>query len=274
MKGNSNNVLTSQPFRYTIWAYTGAFLTAIILLIFVHEVSHYLAYRWKGYEEVSIRINPFSGTTITSQEVDEADAVFIILGGTVFNLAVASLTALALRSTRSPYWLPLQMYPPTAFLIEGMVILAGLFFQERVTDFAWLVEFGGSPVLVGTLGVVFSAIGGWLTYRVWYLLGIDAETPYRQLISLNLPFLLYSLLGALIGYAFLQYEMVFLKKFLTATMMLHWWYVGVRIFLAPVLLTRIRTMELGDPLILTKGSSVFSITLGMVSWVLSFIVLN
>jgi hypothetical protein len=274
MKADSDSFVSTQPFRYKFWAYTGAFLTAIILLIFIHEAGHYLAYRWRGYDQVHIRINPFTGATIYSQEVDEVDAVFIILGGTVFNLTVASLTALALRSTRNPYWLPLQMYPPTAFLIEGVVILAGLFFQERVTDFAWLVEFGGSPVLVGSLGVVFTAIGGWLTYRVWYLVGIDAGTPYSQLILLNLPFLLYSLLGALIGFAFLQYEMAFLKKFLTATMMLNWLYVGVRIFLARVLLTRIRTMELGDPLILTKGSSNFSITLGMASWVLSFMVLN
>lgn len=274
MKENSNSLTSPQPFRYTFWAYTGAFLTAIILLIYIHEAGHYLAYRWRGYEQVHIRINPFAGATTYSQEVEEADAVFIILGGTVFNLSVAAFTAFALRSTRNPYWLPLQMYPPTAFLIEGVVILAGLFFQERVTDFAMLVEFGGSPVLVGLLGTVFTGLGGWLTYRVWKLVGVDAQTPYRLLILLNLPFMLYCLLGSLIGYALLQYEMAFLKKFLTATMLLQWLYVGVRIYLTRLILPRIKSKWGRDPLSLTKAASGYNLLLGTASWVLSFLVLN
>ncbi len=70
-----NRLRSSKPitfkgeFTLTFLTYTGAFLFSIILIILVHEVGHFLAFHWQGYDAVSIRINPFMGTTFCKQDI-------------------------------------------------------------------------------------------------------------------------------------------------------------------------------------------------------------
>ncbi len=92
-----------RTFGQVFGMYMGTFLFAIILLIVVHEVGHYLAFVWSGYEDASLRITPFFGSTSTQKFVQPEDYVLIALARTIFNLMVASLAAITLRFTKSPY---------------------------------------------------------------------------------------------------------------------------------------------------------------------------
>jgi hypothetical protein len=261
-------------FALTFFAFTGAFLFSVILIVLVHEIGHFLAFKMRGYEAVSIRINPFMGTTSCQQNVRAEDFLYITLGGTVFNLSIATISAIALHFTKNPNWIFVKMYSAMAFLIEGMVIIAGLFFQETITDFAWLIKLGWSPILVGFLGTLFIVIGGYLSYEVWISLGITQEHSWKQLILINIPFLVYGLFGFVIGLAILPIEISFFRKFLAICMVLHWSYLGLRIMLAPMLMPRMqKRIDLDIPKV-TIGLSGFSLFLGCASWVLSFLVLN
>jgi len=244
------------------------------MIVLVHEFGHFLAFLWRGYDSISIRINPFMGTTSCAQEILGEDAVFIVLGGTVFNLTIAAICWFILHTTRSPYWIPLKLYSATSYLIEGMVILVGLFFQETVTDFSWLIELGWSPILVGLLGFIFIIIGGLLTYKIWIVSGINQKTSRRLILFLNGPFSVYCLVGLLIGQVILPIELSFFKKFMALSLVFHCLYMGLRIYFAPTLLPRIRNMMAMDIPAPTKNASRFSLILGSVAWVLSFMVLN
>jgi len=266
--------MSDRKFFTPFFTYTGAFLFSIVLIVLVHEMGHYLAFLWRGYELISIRINPLMGSTSCPHEVQLEDAVFIALGGTIFNLSSASIFAIILRASKSPYWMPLKMFAATAFLIEGMVIIAGLFFQETVTDFAWLINLGWAPIFVGFLGVIFLIVGGLMTYKVWVLLGIDLKRSRRLIFLLNGTFILYVFSGYLICQMLLSSEMDFIKKFLALAMVLHLLYLGVRILLTPLILPRIQERMTGDFPKITKRCSRFSMILGSASWVLSFLILN
>ncbi len=132
------------------------------------------------------------------------------------------------------------MYVAMAFLIEGMVIIGGLFFQETVTDFTWLIQLGWSPFLVGFLGIIFVGIGGYLSYEIWIFLGITPESPRILILLLNSPYILYFGLAYLISQMLLPSEISFMKHFLVISLVLHWSYLGLRIMLVPILMPRIQ----------------------------------
>lgn len=264
----------NRNFGQIIGIYTGALLFAVILLILVHEVGHYIAYVWKGYEDASIRITPFFGMTSTNQTIQPEDFVFIVLGGTVFNLTLAFLVAMLCRSSKSAYAIPLRMYAVMAFLVEGVVILAGLFFEPTITDFSWLISFGWSLVWVAVLGLVFILIGGYLNYEIWILLGFHQNASFISLLILNSPFLLYFLAGYLISQGLLPEGMEAVKSLMLICLIMHWVYLVIRILFAPVVFRfLLRKGTIFHPKI-TKQASTFSILLGCVSWVFSFMVLN
>jgi len=272
-----NRVQTSKPeisegkFSYTFFMFTGVFLLSVILVILIHEIGHFLAYKMQGYDAVSIRINPFMGVTSCQQNVRKEDFIFIILGGPVFNLTLATISAIALRFTKNPNWILVKMYSVMAFLIEGMVIIVGLFFRETITDFSWLMELGLSPLIIGYLGVYFIVIGGYLSYEIWISLGINSP---KQILLINLPFLVYWLLGFAAALVLLPIEISFFRKFMATILVLQWLYLGLRIMLAPILIPRIQKLiELDIPKA-TTGLSKLSMFLGCASWVLSFLVLN
>ena len=123
-------------FSHAFWAYTGAFLFAVILIVLIHETGHYLAFLWRGYD-ASVRINPFMGTTSCQQEVQTQDLTYIFLGGPVFDLLIAAAVVILLRFARNTNWILLKIYAAMAFLVEGMVLINGLFFDEVVTDFSF-----------------------------------------------------------------------------------------------------------------------------------------
>ena len=256
------------------FSHTGALLFAIVLLILVHEVGHYLAYVWKGYEDASIRITPFFGMTSTTQVILPEDFAFIALGGTLLNLTLAILVVVITRSIKSSYTLPFRMYPVMVFLIEGVVILAGLFFDQTITDFSWLVELGLSQVWVAVIGLVFILIGGYLSYEIWILLGFHQYHPVIALVIVNIPYVLYFLVGYLIGQRLLPDGMEAIKSILFICMVLQLVCLTIRILLAPVifdLLLRKRTTYQQQ---ITKWASIFNISLGCVAMMMSFLVLN
>ncbi len=265
-------------------AHTGALLFAIVLLILVHEVGHYLAYIWKGghylayiwkgYEDASIRITPFFGMTSTSQDILPEDFAFIVLGGTLLNLTLAILVAVIKGSNKSHYALPLRMYPVMVFLVEGVVILAGLFFDQTITDFSWLVELGLSQVWVGVIGLVFILIGGYLSYEIWILLGFHQYHPVIALVIVNIPYMLYFLAGYLIRQRLLSAGMEAVKSILLICMVLQLVYMAIRILLAPVLYNFLLRKRMVYQQQITKWASLFSLFLGCVAVMMSFIVLN
>lgn len=261
-------------FIHTFLVFTGAFLFSVILVVLVHETGHFLAFKMRGYEAVSVRINPFMGATSSQQNARPEDYFYIILGGTIFNLSIATISAIAVRFTENPNWIFVKMYSAMAFLGEGMVIIAGLFFEETITDFAWFIELGQSPIFVGFLGTLFIGIGGYLSYEIWISLGINQEGSRKQILIINIPFFLNGLLGFGFGLVILPIEMSFFRKFLAVLMLLHWSYLGLRIMLAPVLMPRIQKHMRMDTPKVTIGLSKLSLFLGCASWVLSFLVLN
>jgi len=255
-------------------AHTGALLFAIVLLILVHEVGHYLAYIWKGYEDASIRITPFFGMTSTSQVILPEDFAFIVLGGTLLNLTLAILVAVITGSNKSPYALPLRMYPIMVFLVEGVVILAGLFFDQTITDFSWLGELGLSQVWVAVIGLVFILIGGYLSYEIWILLGFHQYHPVIALVIVNIPYMLYFLAGYLISQRLLPAGMEAVISILLICMVLQLVYMAIRILLAPVLYNFLLRKRRVYQQQITKWASLFSLFLGCVAVVMSFLVLN
>lgn len=254
--------------------YTGAFLFSVILIIAIHEFGHYLAYLWRGYDSVQVMINPFMGATSSVNEIQQEDAVYIILAGTVVNLSVATILALLLQNRTNPSWIPLKMIPATAFLIEGMVIVAGFFIQERVTDFSMLISLGWSPVLVGILGVLILLLGGYLTYGVWLVVGIQPTSSQLELWLFNSGFILYTLAGFLLSEYMLPPEMVLIKRFLRVNFVFHWIYLGIRVYLAPIFLPMMHHGIQVNSFRLTKRAGMLSIILGVTAWMSSFLLLN
>jgi len=236
----------------------------------MHELGHFLAFQLRGYEFVTIRINPFMGATSTTPNLFPNDFEFIVLGGTIFNLTIATLVTSLLRFTKSPYWLPVKMYPATAFLTEGIVLIAGLFFEETITDFAWLISLGWHPIIVGILGFLFMLAGGYLTYEIWVLIGIDPNSPRMQLAILNIPYLFYGLAGFLIGQA-ISIDLDFFKRFLAACAVLQWLFLGIRILLYPAFAPFIQKRTFRTAPRMALGSSIFSFILGCASWVASLL---
>jgi hypothetical protein len=274
MLAKTNPIVTDtksdDTFVQAFLLYTGAFLFSIIMTMLVHELGHFLAFHLRGYEFITIRINPFMGNTSTPQKIFPTDFEFIALGGTIFNLSVATLTAAMLRFTKSPYWLPARMYPATAFLTEGMVIITGLFFEETITDFAWLVSLGWHSIIVGTLGTLFIIAGGYLTYEIWILIGIDLKSPRKQLLILNIPYLIYILAGFLTGQA-ISIDLDFFKRFLAACAVLQWLFLGIRIMLYPTFAPYIQKRTIKTRPRIALGSSIFSFLLGCALWVVSLL---
>jgi len=268
-----NHQKPNNKFAHAFWAYTGAFLFAVILIVLIHETGHYLAFRWRGYE-ASIRINPFMGTTSCQQEVQSQDLIYIVLGGPVFDLFIAAAVAILLRFVRNTKWILLKTYAAMAFLIEGMVLITGLFFDEVVTDFSWLISFGLHPVLVAALGILLIMIGGFLNYEVWNLVGITSETPRMQIFRLNSPFLIYSLIGFVIGFAILPIELKFFRYFLGLGMLLHSGYLVLRVVINPLIMPLFQRRKRDEPLPITAELGKFSMVLGCTSWVVSFLILN
>ncbi len=274
MTHNTKFEKQEDHFMPIFWMYTGAFLFSIILLIFTHELGHYFAFRQQGYDAVRISITPFFGTTTSSQEIQTGDAVFIILGGTVFNLTVASCLAIILRRIKTPYLIPLKMYPIMAFLIEGMVILGGLFFDETITDFAMLIQLGWPPIWVGMLGFILIIIGGYLSYEIWALHGIHQGSSPKKLLLLNSQYVFYWLAGYLVSQMILPVQLRSVKEFLAICMVLQWLYLGFRILIAPSIFSRLIKKEMELLPKISLQSSMFSLILGSASWFLSFFVLN
>lgn len=280
MTMNNQSVSDKQFIKYDrhYWqafgTYAGSMLFAIVLLILVHEVGHYLAYFWRGYEDASIRITPFFGMTSTNQTIQTKDFVFIVLGGTVFNLSIAFLVAILFRTSKSPYDIPLRMYSTMAFLVEGVVILAGLFFEPTITDFSWLVEFGFSQVWVAMLGLVFILIGGYLNYEIWILLGFHQNASTISLLIVNIPYLFYFLVGYLISQGLLPEGMEAVKSLMLISMIMHWIYLVIRILLAPVVFGILLRKRAPIQPQITKRVNAFSMFLGCISWVFSFLILN
>ncbi|NIS47710.1 MAG: hypothetical protein GWN61_17740 [candidate division Zixibacteria bacterium] len=273
MKNNSNPNKIESRFSHVFWTYTGTLLLAVTLVVLLHETGHYLAYRWRGYA-ASVHINPFMGATSTRQTVQPEDFVYIILGGTVFNLSLASIAAILLRYAKNINWILIKMYATMAFLIEGMVLIAGLFFEETVTDFSWLISLGVHPVFVGILGVLLIVIGGLLNYGAWRSVGVTPQSPRWQILLLNTSFLVYVLAGFAIGMVISPIDIQFIRRFLFVAMLLHWLYLGLRVILNPYIMPRLqRRMQTGH-LELTGNSGRLSMALGCASWVISFLILN
>ena len=254
--------------------YTGAFLFSIVMIIAIHELGHYLAFILRGYDSVHVMINPFMGATMSSTEIKPEDGVLIILAGTTVNLFVASGLALILWNRRKPFWIPFKMIPATAFLIEGMVIIAGYFIQERVTDFSFLILLGWSPVIVGLLGILFVLIGGYLNYEVWLDIGIRLDCPRTKLFLFNGVFILYILSGFLLSQHLLPTEMETISRFLRINFAFHGLYLAIRILIAPVVLPLIRRGKEWQSMQYSIQDSSSSMVLGIVAWMVSFIVLN
>jgi len=264
---------TEFKFKDVFWTYTGAFMLSVIMIVLIHETGHYLAFRWRGYD-ATIRINPFMGVTSSQQNVQTQDFPYIVLGGPVFDLIIASFFAVLLRAKRNPYWIPMKMYAATAFLIEGMVLITGLFFQETVTDFSWLISKGLSPIFVGGLGIFLILIAGLLTYSVWEMIGVTATTNRWKVLLLNSSLFLYVLTGFMIGRAIALIAPSFVLRFLLIAMLFHWGYLALRVVLNPLIMSLIQRHQAEPPALVSAKLSRLSMALGGVSWVLSFLVLN
>ena len=260
--------------RIAFWTYTGSFLFALILIVIIHEFGHAIAYLMQGYTSISITINPFMGVTSTTETVQLSDAAFIALGGTIFNLSIALLLALILHFIKNPAWIPLKMYSAMAFLIEGMVMVAGVFFEEIVSDFQWMVSFGWSPVLVFILGLVILFIGSYLMYELWILLGIGQESTRSWILVFNSSFLLYFIIPAIITPILIPAEMDFISRFVIVLMILHWIWLGIRIILAPIILAKINPLLPKDIPPIDKVTCIFTLILGVLSWIASFVFWN
>ena len=264
---------SNSKFSHVFWAYTGAFLFAVILIVLIHETGHYLAFRWHGYD-ASVRINPFMGKTSCQQEVQSQDLIYIFFSGPVFQLLIAAAVAILLRFARNTNWILLKMYAAMAFLVEGMVLINGLFFDEVVTDFSWLIYFGLHPMLVAALGILLIMIGGFLNYEVWNLVGITSETPRMQIFLLNSPFLIYGLVGFVMGFAILPIELKFFGYFLGLAVLLHSIYLALRVALNPFIMPLFQRRKRDESLPITAKIGKFSMVLGCTSWIVSFLVLN
>lgn len=248
--------------------YIGLFLVAVLGIILVHEFGHYLAFRLRGYEMVTIRFNPFMGATSSPQEIQPEDMAWIVLGGTIFNLSVAGIAAQRASKTGGILRGLLRMYAAHAFLIEGTVVLAGFFVEETVTDFSWLMVLGVPPVLVACLGAGFVAVAGALLIRLWGDFG--GHTRVRQAL-LSATVVLYLLVGAVMASAIGSITPSFIRQFMVIENILLTGFLAGLIVLIPLVRSRMedRPVEQKQPYSLRTG--IFWILTGMAAWVLSLL---
>ena len=155
--------------------------------------------------------------------------------------------------------------------MEGIVIIGGLFFDEIVTDFAILMEVGWSAIWVSLLGFILILVGGCLSYEIWILHGIHRDSSRKFLFLFNSQYFMYPLVGVLICQILLPIELRSVKEFLAICMVLHWIYLGIRIYLAPRILP-VLTNNSAQYTNISIQSSIFSLFLGCGSWVFSFFI--
>lgn len=220
--------------RRAFWLYSTSFLSAIIMVITVHECGHALMLKIYGYGGITIRINPFMGVTSTTSIVHPSHILGVVLGGPVLDLICATLVSKILVNTRLPGWLILKTYGVQAFVIEGIVIVGGLFFSETLTDFSFLQLYGWPDFVIALIGVGIISVGMWLTYRLWGEFGFTDQSSRGRLVLFNSVLLVYHGLSFTVSNALIPESEAMIRRFMGIIFIVQFVYLGIRIALAPL----------------------------------------
>ena len=160
----------------------GGFTIAYNLTIACHELGHSFAVLLDGGRIREFYLNPFSWSWNLGQNL--SNPVFTAWGGVTFGLLFALLPVILLiRSRKSFIRIPTLILAGSAFLINGIYLIMGMFLN--IGDGVELIGYGVPRFIIGILGILYILIAlfGW--NLVQQGLGFDASSSVaRRLIIL------------------------------------------------------------------------------------------
>ena len=180
---SESTALRSMLLIMGAWAFTWC------LSVTVHEIGHAIAYSIVKLPDIKIIVHPFDlSHTTTSLDKVPFGRPFIDYMGPLFNLLCATVITLILWRKRSPFLVPLLMWPANAFLQEGVAVFIGIaeYFGGSYDDWGMVMRAGIPPIVVAIIGILFIVIGIAFLNMLMPLMNISPTDPFWKRLMINL----------------------------------------------------------------------------------------
>jgi Zn-dependent protease len=169
----SASMLVSVGAYALIWGWR--FAVGFVVLLFLHEMGHYIQLRREGVKPSGMVFIPFLGAAVGARSLGGsalAEARVGLAGPILGSLATAALLPIA-AATDSDFWRALAFtgFFLNLFNLLPVVPLDGGRAMAAMAPWMWFVGFGAIIVLVllwpNPILLLIALLGGYETYRRW-----------------------------------------------------------------------------------------------------------
>ena len=169
----SLSMLVSVGAYALIWGWR--FAAGFVLLLFIHEMGHYIQLRREGVKPSGMVFIPFLGAAVGTRSLGGsalAEARVGLAGPILGSLAVVALLPIA-AATDDDFWRALAFtgFFLNLFNLLPVVPLDGGRAMAAMAPWMWFVGFGAIVVLVflwpNPILILIALLGGFETYRRW-----------------------------------------------------------------------------------------------------------
>ncbi len=177
--GKAKFLTTSLSMLISIGAYTFIwglkFAVGFVVLLFIHEMGHYIQLRREGVRPSGMVFIPFLGAAVGARSLGGsalAEARVGLAGPILGSLACAALIPIAL-STGDDFWKALAFtgFFLNLFNLVPLVPFDGGRAMAAMAPWMWFVGFGGMALFFflfpNPILILFLLLGGMETYRRW-----------------------------------------------------------------------------------------------------------
>jgi Zn-dependent protease len=169
----SASMLVSVGAYALIWGWR--FAAGFVLLLFIHEMGHYIQLRREGVKPSGMVFIPFLGAAVGTRSLGGsalAEARVGLAGPILGSLAVVALLPIA-AATDDDFWRALAFtgFFLNLFNLLPVVPLDGGRAMAAMAPWMWFVGFGAIVLLVfiwpNPILILIALLGGYETYRRW-----------------------------------------------------------------------------------------------------------
>jgi Zn-dependent protease len=189
----SASMLVSVAAYALIWGWR--FAAGFVLLLFIHEMGHYIQLRREGVRPSGMVFIPFLGAAVGTRSLGGsalAEARVGLAGPILGSLATAALLPLALTSD-DEFWKALAFtgFFLNLFNLLPVVPLDGGRAMAAMAPWMWFVGFGALVLLLfiwpNPILLIIVLFGGFETYRRWKhrKQGLDGNPAYYRVKPLH-----------------------------------------------------------------------------------------
>lgn len=201
-------IITGGSMAVFIWAFTiffGFWLSALFtFLLFVHEMGHVVALKWRGLQASSPIFIPFLGAVVImkQQPKDADEEAFVGYGGPLFG----SLAAFVVYGI----WMAMPSHPVTLLLASMLATLLNLYNMApippldggRITrGMGWWFKYLGFIFIAGFAVAFQSPAVVFLTLLVLVMSGGGMKAKHRLIFGIYCELLMLAMFVLKIGYS-------------------------------------------------------------------------